>query len=208
MNHNALSDSFVRRVGEVIRPRREFLRLGLAAGATGAILLARATGLAQEGPDGEIERPAVTPSLKNDLSILNVALALEYEAVAAYGVGAKSGLLKGPVLDVAVAFQKDHAAHQSALISTIQKLGGKPVQPPKEFHFEEQLEGVKELADVLAFALTYEAAAASAYLGVISQVFTPALLPAVAGIAANEAQHAAILRYALGKSPCPEAVVQ
>lgn len=205
----APSDSIVRRVGDLIRPRREFLKLGLAAGATGVLLLARANGFAQESsPEGDIERPSIQPSLKNDLAILNVALALEYEAVAAYDVGAKSGLLKGPVLDVAVAFQKDHAAHQSALISTIRKLGGKPVQPPKEFHFEEQLEGVKELADVLAFALTYEAAAASAYLGVISQVFTTALIPAVAGIAANEAQHTAILRYALGKSPCPEAVVQ
>lgn len=202
------TDSIIRRVGDLIRPRREFLKLGLAAGATGALLLARANGLAQEAPEGDIERPAIKPSVKNDLAILNVALALEYEAVAAYDVGAKSGLLKGPVLDVAVAFQKDHAAHQSALISTIQKFGGKPAAPPKEFHFEEQLEGVKELADVLAFALTYEAAAASAYLGVIPQVFTAALLPAVAGIAANEAQHAAILRYALGKSPCPDAVVQ
>lgn len=204
----APSDSIVRRVGDLIRPRREFLKLGLAAGTTGVLLLAQANGFAQESPEGDIERPPIQPSLKNDLAILNVALALEFEAVAAYDVGAKSGLLKGPVLDVAVAFQKDHAAHQSALISTIHKLGGKPVQPPKEFHFEEQLEGVKELADVLAFALTYEAAAASAYLGVISQVFTTALIPAVAGIAANEAQHTAILRYALGKSPCPDAIVQ
>ncbi len=204
----APSDSIVRRVGDLIRPRREFLKLGLAAGTAGALLLARTNGFAQDSPEGDIERPSIQPSLKNDLAILNVALALEYEAVAAYDIGAKSGLLKGAVLDVAVAFQKDHAAHQSALISTIQKLGGKPVQPPREFHFEEQLEGVKELADVLAFALTYEAAAASAYLGVIPQVFTTALLPAVAGIAANEAQHAAILRYALGKSPCPDAVVQ
>ncbi len=201
-------DAFARRVADLIRPRREFLKFGLAAGTTSALMLAQASGFAQETSSEEVERPNIKPSLKGDLQILNVALALEYEAVAAYDIGAKSGLLKGPVLDVAVAFQKDHASHQSALISTIRKFGGTPVQPPRDFNFEEQLENVKEMADVLAFALTYEAAAASAYLGVIPQVFTTDLLPAVAGIAANEAQHAAILRYALGRVPCPDAVVR
>ena len=62
-----------------------------------------------------------------DVSILNVALGLEHEAINAYQLGAGSGLLQKPVLDVAVRFQADHKAHRDALIATIQKLGGTPV---------------------------------------------------------------------------------
>jgi len=40
-----------------------------------------------------------------DVDILNVALGLEHEAINAYQLGAESGLLDKPVLDVAVLFQ-------------------------------------------------------------------------------------------------------
>ena len=62
-----------------------------------------------------------------DVDILNVALGLEHEAINAYQLGAESGLLDKPVLDVAVLFQSHHKAHRDALVSTIQKMGGKPV---------------------------------------------------------------------------------
>ena len=64
-----------------------------------------------------------------DVAILNVALGLEHEAIAAYQIGAESGLLMKPALDVAVLFQSQHKAHRDALASTIEKLGGKPVSP-------------------------------------------------------------------------------
>ena len=62
-----------------------------------------------------------------DVDILNVALGLEHEAINAYQLGAESGLLEKPVLDVAVLFQSHHKAHRDALVATIQKMGGKPV---------------------------------------------------------------------------------
>ena len=62
-----------------------------------------------------------------DVDILNVALGLEHEAINAYQLGAQSGLLQSPVLDIAVQFQGHHKAHRDALIGTIEKLGGKPV---------------------------------------------------------------------------------
>ena len=43
-----------------------------------------------------------------DVRILNVALGLEWEGINAYTLGAQSGLLQKPVLDVAVRFQADH----------------------------------------------------------------------------------------------------
>ena len=58
-----------------------------------------------------------------DVSILNVALGLEHEAINAYQLGAGSGLLQKPVLDVAVRFQADHKAHRDALIAGATQVG-------------------------------------------------------------------------------------
>jgi malate/lactate dehydrogenase len=63
-----------------------------------------------------------------DVNILNVALGLEHEAIMAYQLGAESGLLQKPVLDVAVLFQSHHKAHADALTATVRKLGGRPVE--------------------------------------------------------------------------------
>ena len=46
-----------------------------------------------------------------DVQILNTALGAELEAIAAYQVGAESGLLQKPVLDLAVTFQGHHKEH-------------------------------------------------------------------------------------------------
>src|SRR5271170_4758681 len=59
------------------------------------------------------------PGSEKDVSILNVALGLEHEAIGAYQLGAQSGLLQKPVLDVAVNFQSQHKSHRDALIATI-----------------------------------------------------------------------------------------
>src|SRR5262249_62322370 len=57
-----------------------------------------------------------------DLQILNTALGAEHEAVAAYQVGAESGLLQKPALDVAVKFQGHHKQHIDVLAKTVEKL--------------------------------------------------------------------------------------
>src|SRR6202007_512097 len=90
--------------------------LSLSAAAVG--LLSGTSGLARAQSSGSMEA---------DVGILNVALTLEHEAINAYQLGAGSGLLQKPVLDVAVLFQSHHKAHRDALIATIQKLGGTPV---------------------------------------------------------------------------------
>ena len=72
-------------------------------------------------------RSANADSMANDADILNTALGLEYEGIAAYQVGAESGLLSKPVLDVAVTFQGHHKEHADVLAATVRKLGGTPV---------------------------------------------------------------------------------
>ncbi|HET9122477.1 MAG TPA: ferritin-like domain-containing protein, partial [Acidiferrobacteraceae bacterium] len=99
--------------------RRHFLK-----SAGGLTLTALALG-AVSAPSGWAAEPSHSES--GDIRILNVALGLEHEAIAAYGVAAHSGLLKPGVRKVALAFQGQHKAHADVLASTVHKLGGQPV---------------------------------------------------------------------------------
>lgn len=139
-----------------------------------------------------------------DADILNVALALEHEAIAAYQLGATSGLLAKPVLDVAVAFQSHHKAHRDALAAAIRKLGGRPVAEKSLADYAGALgaAGLKSQADVLGLAARLELGAANAYLGVIP-AFADRDLAQVAGrLAADETLHWTALTSALGR-PLP-----
>jgi hypothetical protein len=138
-----------------------------------------------------------------DVRILNTALGAEREAVAAYGVGAKSGLLEAGVLKVAVTFQGHHKAHADVLAATIGKLGGTVAEPPKSYDFP--VNDLKNQADVLTFAASLERGAVSAYAGAIPLFGNRDLSSAAASILADEAMHWAILRQALGLDPVPGA---
>ena len=70
----------------------------------------------------------------NDVAILNSALAAELEAIAAYGVGAGSGLLKGPVLALATTFQGHHKQHADVLAGAVETLGGTAGRRQGEVH--------------------------------------------------------------------------
>jgi len=141
----------------------------------------------------------------SDAKILNTALAAELEAVAAYQVGAESGLLQKPVLDLAVTFQGHHKEHADVLAKTIQKLGGKPVAAKSKYDFPVQK--LKSQADVLRFAAGLEQGAVSAYLGAVPLFGNRDLSKAAASILGDEAMHWAVLRQALGDAPVPAAFV-
>lgn len=139
----------------------------------------------------------------DDVKILNVALGLEHEAINAYQLGAGSGLLQKPVLDVAVLFQSHHKGHRDALVSTIRKLGGTPVAEKRLDDYAKALKAdtLKSQSDVLELAAKLELGAINAYLGVIP-AFKDSGLAKVAGrLAADETSHWAILNNALGKTP-------
>ena len=137
-----------------------------------------------------------------DSGILNVALALEHEAIAAYQIGAESGLLAKEVLPVAVLFQSHHKAHRDALAGTVRKLGGTPVaeQAMDAYVKSSKLNvaAIKSQGDVLALAQRLELGAANAYLGVIP-AFGDRELAKIAGrLAADETMHYTALTQALG----------
>jgi len=140
-------------------------------------------------------------AMEADAGILNVALGLEHEAINAYQLGAGSGLLGKPVLDVAVAFQSHHKAHRDALIAAIQKMGGKPVAEKSLDEYAKALNAasLKSQADVLMLAAKLELGATNAYLGVIPSFKDNKLGQVAARLAADETMHWTALSQALGK---------
>ncbi|MDT3678561.1 MAG: DUF4439 domain-containing protein [Burkholderiaceae bacterium] len=168
---------------------------GLLLSATAIAMLAGKPALAA----GQASDPA------QDARILNTALGAELEAIAAYQVGADSGLLQKPVRDLALTFQGHHKAHADLLAATVSKLGGKPVSAKPEYIFP--TDKLKTQADVLRFAAGLEQGAVSAYLGAVPLFDNRDLSKAAASILGDEAMHWAVLRNALGDAPVPAAFV-
>ena len=142
-------------------------------------------------------------STEQDIRILNTAIGAELEAIAAYQVGAESGLLQPQVLALAVTFQGHHKEHADILSKTIVKLGGKPVLAKSKYNFP--VENLKNQTDVLQFAASLEKGAVSAYLNAVPLFGNPDLAKAAASILGDEAMHWAVLRNALGEAPVPSA---
>jgi hypothetical protein len=137
-----------------------------------------------------------------DVNILNVALGLEWEGINAYTLGAQSGLLQKPVLDVAVRFQADHKEHADTLAGAIRKMGGKPVEPKPLADYARALKAdtLKSQSDVLDLAARLELGATNAYLGVIPSFKSATLAQVAARLAADEVMHWTVLNNALGRS--------
>jgi rubrerythrin len=181
---------------DTFEARRSFLgKSGLLLSGAAVALLAGRDALAAKGDK----------STESDARILNTALGAELEAIAAYQVGAESGLLQKPALDLAVTFQGHHKEHAEILSKTVIKLGGKPVTAKAKYTFP--TETLKNQADVLRFAAMLEKGAVSAYLGAVPVFGNRDLAKAAASILGDEAMHWAILRNALGEVPVPSAFV-
>lgn len=181
---------------DTFEARRSFLgKSGLLLSGAAVALLAGRDALAAKGDK----------STESDARILNTALGAELEAIAAYQVGAESGLLQKPALNLAVTFQGHHKEHAEILSKTVIKLGGNPVTAKAKYTFP--TETLKNQADVLRFAAMLEKGAVSAYLGAVPVFGNRDLAKAAASILGDEAMHWAILRNALGEVPVPSAFV-
>jgi len=180
--------------------RRSFLRgTSVAMLTSGAVLLLggreAAAAISKEDSAG-------------DVGILNVALGLEHQGINAYTLGAKSGLLQKPVLDIALKFQDDHKMHRDLLIGAITKLGGKAVEEKSLDAYAKALNAhlLKNQEDVLKLALSLELGATNAYLGVIPSFKDQGFAKVAARLAADEVAHWAVLNNALGM-PLPKAMM-
>ena len=179
------------------------LRRRLLLGGTSA-LSATALALLAGAPAWAAKQKAPGHDPSRDAAVLNTALALEYEGINAYTLGAQSNLLEKSVLAVAVKFQDDHKAHRDRLISVIKTLGATPVQEKALAAYAKELEveKLKSQADVLDFAAGLERGATNAYLGIIPSFADHALAKLAGQLAVDETEHFIVLTQALGR-PLP-----
>lgn len=129
-----------------------------------------------------------------DLAILNVALGLEHQAIAAYDAGAKSKLLTPDQLKIAVSFQADHKRHRDALIRFIRHYGGTPVEPKASYDFG----AITSAADIVKLAQKLEEGAQIAYLTNAGNLENREILNAAVPILEDEIRHNIVFRQLLG----------
>jgi rubrerythrin len=181
---------------DIARPhRRSFVTAGVLS-ATAVALLGGRDALAAKNSKGDAS---------GDIAILNAALAAELQAIAAYQVGAESGLLTAAVKPVALEFQGHHKAHADVLAGVVKKMGGHPVSAKSKYDFP--VDKLKTEKDVLQFAAGLEKGAVSAYVGAVPEFSDRSLSQAAATILGDEAMHWAVLRQVLGEQPVPSAFV-
>ena len=163
--------------------RRElFCRSGhaLAIGALGATALGSGLG----------------PKFAGDLAILNVALGLEHQAIAAYDAGAGSKLLSADQLKLAVSFQNTHKRHREVLMRYIRRFGGTAVTPKSSYDFGT----ITSAADIIKLAHSLEEGAAKAYLANAYKLENREILNALVPILADQIRQTTVLNQVLGLS--------
>jgi hypothetical protein len=136
----------------------------------------------------------------DDIGLMNTALTLEHEAIWAYGLAGKSGLLSAKAKEVGLLFQGSHEIHRDVIATAIKGKGGQPVEPKKEYVFSVPLATEK---DVLELAFKLEVGAARAYLSVVDRFQDRALSAAAGRILSDEVLHATVLRSVLGRDVVP-----
>jgi ferritin-like protein len=136
----------------------------------------------------------------DDLTMMNTALALEHEAIWAYGLAGNSGLLSAKAKEVGLLFQGSHELHRDLLVDAVKRKGGVPVDPKKEYVFGVPLTNEK---DVLELAFKLEVGAARVYLYVVDRFQDRALSGSAARILSDEVLHATVLRSVLGRDVVP-----
>ena len=171
--------------------RRDLFRSAAKAGL--------ALGLAAAGQP-LIAVPTSGDERTDDVGMMNTALALEHEAIWAYGLAGKSGLLSAKAKEVGLLFQGSHEIHRDLISTAIKGKGGKPVEPKKEYVFSVPLANEK---DVLELAFKLEVGAARAYLSVVDRFQDRALSAAAGRILSDEVLHATVLRSVLGRDVVP-----
>lgn len=144
-----------------------------------------------------------------DVQLLNAAIALEHEGIAAYQIAAESGLLTPDVLKIGITFQGHHKQHRDDLASAVRRLGGQPVAAKALSAYAADLGAgsLKDQTGVLKLALKLERGAANAYLGLIPSLDQTDFHVLAARMAGDEAFHAATLGNALGEAIPQKALI-
>jgi rubrerythrin len=156
----------------------------LAAGLVALVLVLAGCGSARTTTE--------VPDKAGDAEILNVVLAREIAAIAAYA--RVLPLLHGQVLAGAREFRAQEQEHVDAIVKALRGLGEEAA--PEEEEIES--EGLKTQADALGFLYEVESVSVANDLRAISNLTAPWPRSLLGSIAANQAQHLVVLRQALG----------
>lgn len=137
-----------------------------------------------------------------DVELMQGALALEHEGIAAYKIAAGSGLLSQGTIAVATVFLGHHEGHRDELAKLIAQAGGKPVDTKSNDEYIKALNiaSLKSEGDVVKFAAGLELGAANAYIGQVTQLHDPKLAHLFAQLGSDEGVHWALLNAAIGGS--------
>jgi rubrerythrin len=186
--------------------RRRFLTVSGVTVTGGSVAFISACG--DDDDEGDETTAAGETTGGADVDILNDALALELSAVFAYTAGAEL-IKEKAVLDVGRTFLAQEQEHADGLTTTIEQLGGTPVESLTDDQYAEQLGlgKLKDQTDVLEFAVDLENTAVAAYVDAIPKLSTGDLRQTAAQIVTNEAEHISVLLGALELPQVPDAFV-
>lgn len=167
--------------------------------AAGMVVLAGCGSSAKTGQ--KAVKQAGQPVQHADLALLNSLLDLERHTVDAYTAGIP--LLPRPEAKMAQQFLSEELLHTGELLSLIKAAGGPP--PPRAASYD--LGNPTDAQQVLELLHGLERAQLNAYLYAIPRLSPAPVRAAAATILANDSQHIAILRQALGMVPAPSPFV-
>ena len=175
--------------------RRGWLR---AAGAGFAGLVV-AAGCGKTTLRAQVHNSA--PVLDTDVEELNRLLHLEHVGIAAYTAG--TPLLAPATVKAGKLFLNDELSHAGALAGLIKAAGAKPIKPAPSY----DLGHPRTSQEVLALLHEIESQQIAAYLAALPRLEPAFVKQSVASILANDAQHVAVVRAALGQPAVPSAFV-
>jgi rubrerythrin len=135
-----------------------------------------------------------------DVNIMQGALSIEHEGIAAYRLAGASGLLSPNTLKVATIFMGHHQQHRDSLEALITKAGGSPVKPKSDTQYTQELNlaSLKSEGDVVELATKLEQGASNAYAGQVAALQDRQLTHLFTQLCADESVHWATLNNALG----------
>lgn len=167
------------------------------AGLTGAVLAG--CGSQSQSLKAQVHNSA--PVLGTDVDLLNHLLDLEHMGIYAYTAG--TPLLSPATIKAGQLFLNDELYHAGALAGMIKAAGGTPVTQAPSY----ALGHPQTSQEVLELLHEVEKAQLTAYLDAITRLEPGLVKSSIAAILANDAQHVAVVRAALGQSPVPSAFV-
>ena len=136
---------------------------------------------------------------------MNSILALEHAVVASYRAG--THLLDGEALRYARDIEEQERRHVRRLEELIRGLGGDAARPRTTEEYARSFPNLDGAAAMLRFAKDLEERLVRAYVDALTHLPDPDLRRAAAEIAADEAEHLAVVHVLRGGFPAPQPYV-